>query len=306
MKLCPSCAVAFDRPEWSCPRCSYQPETVAGFPAFAPELSAADNSFDAASFARLAAANDSHFWFRARRRLLLWTLRRYFADAESFLEIGCGDGHVLAGVHRALPRARLIGSELISDGLAFTARRLDGRAALFQMDARAIPYADEIDVIGAFDVIEHIEDDETVLAEMYRACRPGGGIVLTVPQHRFLWSPADEAAHHYRRYEANELRAKVRRAGFEIVRETSFMAVLMPPLYLARLRARRKAGYSVSTDELSVSAWANRLLYGVTRLDQSLIELGVDLPFGSSRMLAARKPAARKPAAREPAAREPA
>ena len=64
------------------------------------------------------------------------------------------------------------------------------------MDARRIPFEDEFDVIGAFDVLEHIKEDEQVLVQMHRAVKSGGGIMLTVPQHMFLWSEQDVQAHH--------------------------------------------------------------------------------------------------------------
>ena len=61
------------------------------------------------------------------------------------------------------------------------------------------------------------------LLETYRACHHGGGIILTVPQHRWLWSGTDEVAHHMRRYETSELRRKVEAAGFSQVYSTSFL-----------------------------------------------------------------------------------
>jgi SAM-dependent methyltransferase len=157
------------------------------------------------------------------------------------------------------------------------------------MDAREIPYVDEYDVIGAFDVLEHVAEDEQILTEMYRACRPGGGIMITVPQHQFLWSRADDAAQHFRRYSARELRAKVIQAGFRIVRTTSFVTVLLPPLVAARWRKRHQADYSVSTEELAVSPWLNWLLERAIDLDALLIRRGFNFPVGSSLLMVARK-----------------
>ena len=88
---------------------------------------------------------------------------------------------------------------------------------LFQMDARFVPFEEEFDVIGAFDALEHIKEDEDVLREIFRATKEGGGIILTVPQHPFLWSQMDEISHHYRRYTRRGLIDKVQRAGFEVV-----------------------------------------------------------------------------------------
>src|SRR4030095_1631809 len=104
--------------------------------------------------------------------------------------------------------------------------------------ARRIPFRGEFDVIGAFDVLEHIKEDEEVLAQMYQATRPRGGVLLTVPQHSFLWSEVDDYSRHVRRYSASELKAKVKRAGFETLRTTSFVSLLLPVMFISRLRQR--------------------------------------------------------------------
>ncbi len=98
-----------------------------------------------------------------------------------YLEIGCGTGYVLSGVAQAYPAATVVGTEVFSVGLPYAASRVRS-AELLQMDARQIPYVSEFDVIGAFDVLEHIDEDELVLNSMFRALRPGGGIAITVPQ----------------------------------------------------------------------------------------------------------------------------
>src|ERR1041384_8013479 len=119
------------------------------------------------------------------------------------MEIGCGTGYVLSGIRQAFPDLRLSGSEIFSVGLTFAAERLPG-IQLYQMDARQIPFREEFDVVGAFDVLEHVTEDEEVLSQMYQATRKGGGILLTVPHHPFLWSSLDVHARHVRRYQTRE------------------------------------------------------------------------------------------------------
>src|SRR5215203_1763502 len=213
MKLCTSCGGGFESLSWQCPHCSRMPEVIDGRFAFAPELARESEGFEADYFARLAEQEAGNFWFRSRNRLLIWALERYFPNAKSFLEIGCGTGFVMSGLRKAFPNLVLSGSEVFSEGLGFAAARLPG-VELFQMDARRIPFREEFDLIGAFDVIEHIKQDEEVLAQMFQSTRKGGGILITVPHHQFLWSPVDEFARHVRRYETRELRDKVERAGF--------------------------------------------------------------------------------------------
>ena len=63
---------------------------------------------------------------------------------------------------------------------------------LYQLDGRRLPFEEEFDVVGAFDVLEHVDDDGLVLAQMHQATKPGGGIIVSVPQHPWLWSAVDE------------------------------------------------------------------------------------------------------------------
>jgi SAM-dependent methyltransferase len=237
--------------------------------------------------ARLEAGN---FWFRARNRLIAWAIGRYFPGARSLLEVGCGTGFVLAGIAAAFPAVRLAGSEAASEGLALAATRAPG-ASLMQMDARHIPFRGEFDVVGGFDVIEHVEDDRAVLAELRAAAVPGGGVLLTVPQHPALWSEYDARAGHVRRYRARELGSKVVEAGLEIVRMTSFVAVLLPFMYLSR-RAQRAPGPGYDPlAELRIAPWLNRVLEGTLGAEQALIRAGMSFPAGGSLLVVARRPA---------------
>ena len=83
-----------------------------------------------------------------------------------------------------------------------------------QLDARELPYEAAFDAVGAFDVIEHITEDERVLASMHRALKPGGVLIVTVPQHKWLWSWTDEQARHKRRYGRRELSTRSMRRDF--------------------------------------------------------------------------------------------
>jgi SAM-dependent methyltransferase len=260
---------------------------MGGFLSFAPELSS-DTGFKDEYFHELVRLEARNFWFRARNKLLLWALSRHFPDAGNFLEIGCGTGFVLSAVAMGRPALKSSGSEISTAGLAYAAKRVPS-AALFQMDARAIPFAAEFDVIGAFDVLEHIEEDEVVLSEMHRAVRPGGGVVLTVPQHPFLWSRADEYARHVRRYAARDLQAKARAAGFSIERMTSFVSLLAPLMWVRRARPLAMQAHFDPLAELRIGGLANAVLEQVLNLERLAIRGGVNFPFGGSLLLIARK-----------------
>jgi len=157
------------------------------------------------------------------------------------------------------------------------------------MDARCIPFEHEFDVIGAFDVLEHIAEDDGVLSEMFRAVKPGGGIMLTVPQHPFLWSYKDESSYHKRRYTRGKLVKKVERTGFEIIRVTSFVSFLLPLMLLARLRQRKPKEDYDPMAELKISGYLNALLEKVLAFERILIKSGFSLPVGGSLLVIARR-----------------
>ncbi len=288
MKICLACSKPFNHSGWTCPICHHTPIRVEGHFAFSPQLAQASEGYDARYFAQLIELEANNFWFRARNRLIIWALQRYFPQAHNFLEIGCGTGFVLSGIEQQFPHLALSGSEIFSHGLQFAAQRLV-QAQLFQLDARQIPFDNEFDVIGAFDVLEHIKADEVVLSQMYQALRHNGGIIITVPQHPWLWSPADDDAHHVRRYRNQELKDKVVRAGFKIVKTTSFVSFLLPLMIISRLRQRQPDSNHNVFAELKISGLLNGFLEHILNWERLVIKLGGSFPVGGSLLLIAKK-----------------
>lgn len=241
-------------------------------------------------FKELAELEAGNFWFRARNKLILWALHKYSSGLKSFLEIGCGTGFVISAISKQFPEARLSGSEYLEEGLVHARHRVPG-AEFTQMDARHISFESELEAIGAFDVLEHIEEDEVVLQQIYKALKPGGIVFITVPQHRWLWSAVDEYACHVRRYDANELHQKVCRAGFEIIQSTSFISVLLPAMYLSRLLQWNKTDMNMDdVAGLHINPILNKIFEWFLGFELILIRVGVSLPVGGSRLLVARKP----------------
>ena len=300
LRLCPTCGAgdtvdvdgALWPTDWCCPACGGGVSRVDGIPMFARDLADTVSGIDPSAFAALKEVEQRHFWFRTRNRLLTGLINRHFPQARSYLEVGCGNGAVLAEVAGLRRWTRLVGSELHPSGLANARERLEPGAEFMQMDARHIPLRSAFELVGAFDVIEHIEEDEAVLTELGAALVPGGGLLLTVPQHPFLWSEADTAAHHVRRYRRGELDAKVRAAGFDILQSTSFLSLLLPLLMASRLASgRRSSRRAAHTTEFAIAPALNRILGAVTDLEVGLTLRGACWPVGGSRVVIARKPA---------------
>lgn len=289
MRVCLSCGLGFQRDSWLCPGCGREPSSLGRRVLFAPELSKANHGFPAGAHEHLFHVEAGHFWFKSRNRIILWALRKYFPNMSNFFEIGCGTGFVLQGIRSAFPNIELHGSEIYNQGLQFAERRVP-TAMLYQMDARHIPFRDHFDVIGAFDVLEHIDDDQSVLTEMFDAVkRKTGGIIITVPQHDSLWSVVDDFSCHFRRYSARELRAKAETSGFRILRMSSFMSLTLPLLIAARLKQRNVNVEDFDPlSEFRVPRTVNGVLETVLSVERMTIKCGLRWPAGSSLLLIAR------------------
>jgi SAM-dependent methyltransferase len=261
---------------------------VAGHWVFETEKSEGDKGFDASRFKALVGVEEGNWWFRSRNQLINWVLRHYFSQAKNFLEIGCGTGFVLLGIQNAFPDLSLSGSEQFGEGLTYVRNRLPS-VPIFQMDARRIPFEDEFDVIGAFDVLEHIQEDENVLLQMAQATKKGGGVIITVPQHPFLWSYIDNYSYHKRRYTREELVGKVERAGFEIMYATSFVSFLLPLMLLSRAKRRRPRGNFNPIAEFQISHFLNILLEKVMSVERIVIRSGFSFSRGGSLLLIAKR-----------------
>lgn len=288
MKICLKCEHVFSSESWQCPTCGYAPVYLAGITAHAPEFSNGGGGFKPEYFSELARLEAANFWFCARNRLILWALNTYAPNAHSFLEIGCGTAFVLSGIANAHPEMALYGSEIFLDGLSHATARLPD-ARFMQMDARSIPFMAEFDAIGAFDVLEHIEEDNAVLTQLNKALKPNGTLLLTVPQHPWLWSAADTYACHVRRYTKRDLHDKIIKAGFSIERSTSFVSLLLPAMLLSRRKNHQPVEKFDATSELQLPVFLNRSFLELMLLEQKFIRFGVNFPFGGSRLIVAKK-----------------
>jgi 2-polyprenyl-3-methyl-5-hydroxy-6-metoxy-1,4-benzoquinol methylase len=186
---------------------------------------------------RMAEHDATHWWYRARRDVLSSIIRRKISlpPTAHILEIGCGTGHNL-GMLSAFGDVDAIEIDDHSRGIA--AKRL-GRA----VGASPLPALDGVadqhyDLVAILDVLEHVEDDTAALQAIARRLRPGGRILVTVPQFPWMWSGHDVANHHHRRYTKASLRAVISAAGLKLDMLQSFNSLLFPLAAADRLMAR--------------------------------------------------------------------
>ena len=178
-------------------------------------------------YQQMAELDDRHWWYRARRKILAELIRR---DAQlpagaQILEIGCGTGHNLAMLAEF---GHVDGLELDDEARALSEKRL-GRMVMSSPlpELAGVPDC-HYDLIGAFDVIEHIDDDHAALASIATKLKPGGKFVIAVPAHQWMWSAHDVVNHHKRRYSSRALQALIESSPLELLKIGYFNSLLFP------------------------------------------------------------------------------
>lgn len=266
------------------------PIIVDGIQCYAPELARENNGFDPEFHEVLSALEKINFWFTSRNKLIVTLIKKYFSNHRNFCEVGCGNGFVLSGISKNIPSLSLWGSEIYVDPLRTAQQRLPD-ATLFQSDLCNFPHKDTFDVVGAFDVLEHIQDDSLALKNIYESLTDSGGLIITVPQHKWLWSLQDDFACHKRRYTKKELHGKLNSAGFDIVFTSSFVFFLLPLMLLSRLISKNNTNNSKESllKELSPPFFLNYLFGKICCFENFLITLNISLPVGGSLIFLAKK-----------------
>lgn len=233
---------------------------------------------------------DRHWWFQSRLLMTEGLLRREILPrivgrAPRLLDLGCGTGLFL---QRRQAEGDAIGSDIAPEALAFCKGR--GIGKLMRGDAAKIPLADaSVDIVTAFDLIEHVADDHELIREVHRVLRPGGFLLATVPAHPLLWSSHDISLHHKRRYTMHEFGALFAGGGWEKVRLTPCFSLILPVAAAVRLsRNLRHAKRPPRSDTFMIPDWLNGLMIGVHRIESWFLQRH-NLPPGVSLLAIQRK-----------------
>jgi SAM-dependent methyltransferase len=192
---------------------------------------------DRAVYEQMAELDERHWWYRARREVLEALIRRLVrppAGAE-ILEIGCGTGH-------NLPMLATFGHvdalELDDAARARAEQRLGREIMRAPLPELAGVPERHYDLIGAFDVIEHINDDQAAIASIASRLKPGGKFVMTVPAHPWMWSAHDVVNHHKRRYSKGSLKALIQGSPLRLQAIGYLNSLLFPAAVGERVASR--------------------------------------------------------------------
>lgn len=225
---------------------------------------------------------DAHWWFEGRRAVIWALLDRAGLTAPDrnlrILDAGCGTGRNLIEFG-ALGDARGIDSS--PEAIDFCRRR--GVLGATEGRLESLPFEDgSFHLILATDVLEHLEDDRSVMRELRRVAAPGARLLATVPAYRWLWSQHDDAHHHVRRYTLRDLRRRLRAEGWEAVEWSYFNTALLPPIAAVRTLARRRPPADGRPDLKLTPPALNRLLLAPMSAEAAVIRRGARLPAGVS------------------------
>ena len=228
----------------------------------------------------------AHWWYTGRRKILaefVEQICRQVTDRRPrILDVGCGTGANLLMLSKY---GEAEGVDIAEDALAFCRERGLDKVRLGA--GEELPYEDgTFDLVTAFDVVEHMDDDLAGLREMRRVLRAGGRVLLFVPTFMFLWGLQDDVSNHRRRYRLPELRRVLEQAGFEIERTTYANITFFLPILVMRQLMRLTGIKTDSENNINVTA-LNGVLGSVFGAESWILKR-MNLPFGVSGLCVAR------------------
>lgn len=239
-------------------------------------------------YERMYTLENTYWWFQGRKDIVLALLLRHtpLGDGRpAVLDVGCGTGLMLETL-RAYSQP--VGVDFSRLAMDFCRRRGIERLACGRVEA--LPFDDNaFDLITALDLLEHIEDDEELIRELWRVCRPGGHLFVSVPAYPFLWSEHDEALHHYRRYTRRSLKRLIAQTDFEVLRFTSAISFTLLPVTAFRIvqKVIKRKGRP-KTHLIHLPGAVNRTLIGMLRLEARWLRR-FNFPAGVSLLALLRK-----------------
>lgn len=218
----------------------------------------------------------NHWWFLARAKIISTILAHYLPGQKlNILNIGVAGGET----SRWLAQFGEVTS-VENDSLFIELYKKSGRP-IVEASITSLPFNNSsFDLVCAFDVVEHVENDRQALVEMQRVCRKGGFVCITVPAIRRLWSGHDVVNRHYRRYQISDFR--LLGSGMKNIYISYFNTILFLPVWMARCWPGRKKDSPKSDFEtFKTNSFYNRVLKAVFGFESTLLPK-VKFPFGVS------------------------
>lgn len=230
----------------------------------------------------------NNWWFKARLQIIRSQVELIAGGRKDLqiLNVGVATGATSVMLQEF---GTVKSIEYDADCLAFVKERLD--LDLEQGSIMELRFGDNTyDLVCAFDVIEHVENDQLAVDEMLRVCKPNGNVLVTVPAFMFLWSHHDVVNQHFRRYTLKNLNKLFR--DHTLLYTTYINTLLFIPISLVRFLSKLipfKREGSGSDFGLIQNKMLNNLFYTVFISEKGLLRKKISLPFGVSALTSVKK-----------------
>lgn len=228
-----------------------------------------------------------HWWYKVRRKITHNLIDTYVDKTKSLkiLDVGCGTGELLVELSSL---GESFGIDNSPEAVKFSKEK--GLKNILISEGTEIPFSDNyFDVVLCLDVLEHIQDDQKTIQEIFRVAKTGATVIIFVPTFKFLWGKSDDISHHIRRYRLPELRKKIEQSGLKVIRSSYFNFFLFFPILLARFLVRIFKIPIKSENEIEVGkGLVNSTLFKIFSLESKVLKRS-NFSFGVSGLVVAKK-----------------
>lgn len=229
---------------------------------------------------RYRAIEDRHWWFQGRRAIVQALCVRFVAPRAPvrIFDIGCGIGMMMEAL---APLGMCYGMDGDPSMVACARERI-GVAHVFEGVApAALPPVPPCDVALLLDVLEHCDDEHSMLQAIRTKLLVSGGLLMiTVPAYSWLWSPHDVANEHKRRYTRRTLIKTLETNGFVVRKCSYFNTILFPAVVIGKLLERIR-GSEIKGHLTAPPRLINALLQSVFQAERLALPF-LSFPFGGS------------------------
>ncbi len=230
---------------------------------------------------------NEYWWFIARNQILKKVVLDFtkINQNQYLLDVGCGTGAFAAEFNKI---TNVIGIDTSRLALDYASKR--GLTNLMNCYLNEFPKDKyQPDVITFLDVIEHIDDDKSVVKDAYNILNKNGYIIASVPAYQWLWSQHDVLHMHYRRYTKKKFIKLFKEAGFTIQYASYFNSILFPLIATKRIIDKFTGSDKKDISPIEeVSPLMNYILKNIFLFEKKLIP-NLNLPFGVSIVIVAKK-----------------
>lgn len=238
-------------------------------------------------YTTMAAREQTYWWHVGRLRIIETYLKRATKNKRGvrILNVGSGTGGTIGTLEKF---GQVDNVDISETAIAFAKQK--GYKRITKIDGLKLPFKDQsYDIVVAFDVLEHIEDQDAALKEWRRVIKDTGSIILTVPAYQWLWSGHDESLHHKRRYTKKSLQRAARQSNLKEER-LSYAIVFSLPMIIGFRFMRKLARRSTDSESsyVNIPAWMNRFFINLLFLEARAHER-FTFPAGTSIVTILRK-----------------